>query len=257
MNEGSASRLSPSAPEESKSNTSWKPEQGTKEHQQVMAIANLWEINGGAKVTDADIHSMKGLLDVLDFKKLMDYLADTFICPKTKKVAWRNFAFWADSMDVDAEPSTKRFIDAWRRVKNVVSPSSNPAFTNTAGTDWVAHKKKVEHERAVEEARRNAKPGSHAERNPELHTGAPMVGADGTPLEGWRCRVCEMFYTKNEDRVCESCKAADFMKKKLRQEKIDEVRRNAKPGSHAERNPELHTGLDANGESWAKGAIKI
>jgi hypothetical protein len=223
-----------------------------------MALTELWKANGGARATEADIHSMKGLLDTLGFKVLMDYLADTFICPKTKKVPWRNIAFWVDSMDLEAEPSTRRNIDAWRRAKNVVSPcSSNPAFTNTAGTDWEAHKKKVERERAVEEVRRNAKPGTDAERHPEMHTGKPMFTADGKPFDGWRCTVCTMFYTKNEDRVCESCKAAEFMREKLKQEKIEQVRRNAIPGSHAESNPELHTGLDANGESWAKGAIKI
>jgi hypothetical protein len=115
-------------------------------------------------------------LHTLGFERMMDYLADTFVCPKTKKIAWRNFSYWVSSMDLEAEPSTRRNIDAWRRAKNVVSPSSNPAFTNTAGTDWLAHKKKVEWQQAVEETRRKAKPGSHAERNPEIHTGLDANG---------------------------------------------------------------------------------
>ena len=171
-----------------------------------MAIAELWKsrIGVGAKVTEADLLSLKPLLDTLGFKTLMDYLADTFVCPKTKDVSWRNLAYWVDSMDFDAEPSTRRNVDKWRRKKSVVTPASgNPAFTNSAGVDWAAHYKKAERDKAIEEVRRKAKPGSHAEKNPELHTG---LNAMGTPACGWHCTVCEMTMTENEDRVCDSCK---------------------------------------------------
>jgi hypothetical protein len=58
-----------------------------------------------------------------------------------------------------------------------------------------------------EPPRRVPKPGSHAEKNPELHTG---IGADGKPVVGWQCTsgvVClHMTHTDNDDKVCDACK---------------------------------------------------
>jgi hypothetical protein len=104
----------------------------------------------------------------------------------------------------------------------------------------------------VEEVRATAAPGSHAERNPELHTG---LDAMGNPWGGWECVsgvACgKILHTDNKDRICNDCR------KQLIAEEVEEVRATAAPGSHASRNPELHTGLDGEGRSLTANVTKI
>jgi hypothetical protein len=102
-------------------------------------VSEAWVKNGGRGFLNGDAEAATRLLGVHDLKVLLGYIEDTFKAPKTSKVAWRDFSYWADSMSVDAEPSTKRNIDAWRRATAVKPLSTNPGFTNSAGTDWAAH----------------------------------------------------------------------------------------------------------------------
>jgi hypothetical protein len=49
----------------------------------------------------------------------------------------------------------------------------------------------------------SAKAGTHAAKNPELHTG---LRADGKPWMGKKCTVCDLACTDNEDRACDTCR---------------------------------------------------
>lgn len=79
-------------------------------------IAQAWVRGGGRAFVNGDAEKATHLAGVLGLGELIGYIEDTFKCPKTTKIAWRDFSYWADSMSPDAEPSTKRNIDAWRRV---------------------------------------------------------------------------------------------------------------------------------------------
>jgi hypothetical protein len=48
--------------------------------------------------------------------RVVEYLKDTALCSKTRKYAWRDFWYWAKTM----EPTglTKRNIEAWRRARD-------------------------------------------------------------------------------------------------------------------------------------------
>lgn len=47
---------------------------------------------------------------------IVSYLHDTGECPKTAKILWKDFAYWASSLGKNG--LTKRTIDAWNRAKN-------------------------------------------------------------------------------------------------------------------------------------------
>lgn len=139
--------------------------------QEQTIIAKAWVERGGKPFANGDAQHADRLIARFGLGKVYDYIEDTFKCPKTLAVTWWDFSFWAMSLDDEAKPSTKRNIDAWRRVKRI------------------------------------PKPGTHAEKNPELHTG---LNAMGIPSMGWDCllgKVCNgMSATYNEDRICDECK---------------------------------------------------
>jgi hypothetical protein len=139
--------------------------------QEQTIIAREWVKHGGKPFANGDAEHADRLIARLGLGKVYDYMEDTFKCPKTLAVTWWDFSFWANSLDDEAKPSTKRNIDAWRRVKKI------------------------------------SKAGTHAEKNPELHAG---LDAMGRPYGGWKCllgKACHGFeMTHNEDRICDECK---------------------------------------------------
>lgn len=60
----------------------------------------------------------------------LSYLDDTFACPKTSKVAWRNFDFW-----VSRFIQTKANIDAWRRANRGKHREGLPRYRRIDGKE--------------------------------------------------------------------------------------------------------------------------
>jgi hypothetical protein len=79
-------------------------------------IAKAWHHHTGfAFGTAEDWRAAADLLggaDVNDFNEIIGYINDTFACPKTAKVLWRDFPYWVQQSSL-----TTRNIDAWRRLK--------------------------------------------------------------------------------------------------------------------------------------------
>lgn len=90
--------------------------------------------------------------------------------PKTAGWTWTDFNVFARNYDVN-----RRAWRAWKRLSKAKLGARLP------------------------------KPGSHAEKNPELHTG---LDGEGNPVMGWKCSVptCVGVMTQNKNRICDSCR---------------------------------------------------
>jgi len=105
-------------------------------------IEAAWVEGGGRAFDAADVEALAHMFETGAHasEELIAYIEDTFKCPKTAKVAWRDFSYWAHSMSLDAEPSTQRNIDAWRRATKAKADSAtkptNPNCTRCKGSTY-------------------------------------------------------------------------------------------------------------------------
>jgi hypothetical protein len=66
--------------------------------------------------SDNDRQAARHVADEYGADAVESYLLDTALCPKTLKVIWSDFTYWASS--IRPKGLTKRNIDAWRRAKD-------------------------------------------------------------------------------------------------------------------------------------------
>lgn len=89
----------------------------------LLAIEQTWVNGGGAAFMNGDAEAAESMLLIGAHgqKELISYIADTFACPKTAGIAWKDFSYWARAENFDL---TKRNIDAWRRTKKAKASDS-------------------------------------------------------------------------------------------------------------------------------------
>jgi hypothetical protein len=86
-------------------------------------VWTAWIILTGISWSAADYHAAKHLIGVLGMDSVVQYLEWTRECPRTAKILWKDFAYWASSMGEVG--LTKRSIDAWRRGLGAKSMAAN------------------------------------------------------------------------------------------------------------------------------------
>jgi hypothetical protein len=74
--------------------------------------------------SDNDRLAARQIVDAIGAENVLHYLKDTSQCPKTLKVTWMDFVFWASGMG--AKGLTKRNIDAWRRGREAKNLREDP-----------------------------------------------------------------------------------------------------------------------------------
>jgi hypothetical protein len=80
-----------------------EPQQGRPLNEEEAKIRNAWLKAGGTVFRIDDIEKAYNVIPQLGgVDKLIGYIEDTFRCPKTTKVPWRDFGYWSDSMSLDA-----------------------------------------------------------------------------------------------------------------------------------------------------------
>lgn len=92
-----------------------KPEK-LKQSKVLSPVEAAWVDGGGAAFMNGDAEAAEHMLKTGAHAsvELIAYIRDTFACPKTARIAWKDFSYWARPENFDL---TKRNIDAWRRLK--------------------------------------------------------------------------------------------------------------------------------------------
>jgi len=85
-------------------------------------LSLVWVKNVGVSFKREEFPAADQLLKAHGFEKIKGYLTDTFECPKTAKITWRDFSFWAQQFDL-----TRRTIDAWRRTQKIKDKTATAA----------------------------------------------------------------------------------------------------------------------------------
>jgi hypothetical protein len=154
MKEGTATpSVTPSAEEEPR--PSLKPE-----NPETNEVHRVWFSHTETPFSQKDFEAAGKLLKIYELLPLLNYIIDTFNCPRTTKVAWRDFSYWAENFDL-----TRRNIDAWRRTTKV---------------------------------KKAAAATGHAARNPELHTGKSMDGKSWTHDALRFCPHCDNLHRADQ-----------------------------------------------------------
>ena len=92
-------------------------------------IAEAWAKGKGHAFVTGDAEKATYLAGLFGLSNVIAYVEDTFRCPKTAKVAWKDFSFWADNFDL-----TRRNIEAWRRAKVAKAVAAGqPAYRAESG----------------------------------------------------------------------------------------------------------------------------
>lgn len=90
-------------------------------------LLGVWflETGFGSEDKNKDNSAAAALIESHGFEAVNEYLADTFLCPKTAKITWRDFGYWAQQFDY-----TRRTIDAWRRVTKIKAKAATAVAAN-------------------------------------------------------------------------------------------------------------------------------